>query len=82
MTATPTKAYLKGNNRGDLKPVLIRLSSADQSTLAAIRESYRAHLGFEVSSSIIISVALASLSKDVRRGQLPRHPSMNLSQPW
>ncbi|WP_448189658.1 hypothetical protein [Azospirillum sp. sgz301742] len=56
------------------------LGFSDVSSLSSLRDTYKASLGFAVSSSIVISVALQSLAEEVSRGVVRKHPAMRLSR--
>ncbi|MGF7172761.1 hypothetical protein [Azospirillum doebereinerae] len=78
MKELPKKAIMKG----DTRRTTFGLSSSDFASLRTIKHRYHTDLGFNVSSSIIVSLALQRLLRETTAGHLPRHPSMVLSRPW
>ncbi|MBP2312987.1 hypothetical protein [Azospirillum soli] len=54
----------------------IRLSPTDRETLRRIRTRYEDERGVNPSNSIILSMALSSLSEEMNKGILRGHPSL------
>lgn len=54
----------------------IRLSPTDRETLKRIRSRYEEERGVSPSNSIVLSIALSSLAKEMDKGTLRGHPSL------
>ncbi|MBP2312433.1 hypothetical protein [Azospirillum soli] len=69
---------LKGSRYKDavLHRSQIRLSPTDRETLRRIRTRYEDEQGVNPSNSIVLSMALSSLSEEMNKGVLRGHPSL------
>lgn len=77
MKNPPKKAIMKRQTRR----TTFGLTQDDFASLNTLKQRYLKELGFAVSSSIIVTLALQRLLRETERGYLPRHRDMNLSHP-
>lgn len=59
----------------------VGLTATDRATLDRVGATYKAKLGFPISNSLLIAVALNLLDEQVSRGKLVLLPDSNAGEP-